>query len=112
MTRLSGLRSLEPSFGVGRRERPQYPLRGALGRSGSNDYAGTISALDKDGIRNGRLIPEMAALMERTQSINSKVIGNELLWRHKDEWEEIRKANDPKPVRNPPTKKVHRSPAS
>ncbi len=57
-------------------------LKGLAEDGGSNDYAGALSALDKEGISDPRVIPEMKALLARTRNINSEDIAKHLLARH------------------------------
>lgn len=69
-------------------------------------YVGTISDLDKDGIRDSRLVPQMVALLERTSNSNAKQIANDVIRRHKSEWEETGKQKYAAPIRQTPTTTV------
>jgi hypothetical protein len=71
-------------------------------------YVGTISDLDKEGIRDSRLVPEMVKLLDHagTGNNNSNQIANDVISRHKDEWEETRKHKYAPPVRHAPTMTV------
>jgi hypothetical protein len=73
--------------------------------AGSNEYASVLARLDKDGIRDARLVPEVMALMDRTESRTSTDIAIDVITRHKNQWEEARNATRPTYIRATPTRR-------
>ena len=71
-------------------------------------YVGTISDLDKEGMRDSRLVAEMVKLLDHagTGNNNANQIANDVISRHKSEWEESRTQKYAAPVRQTPTMKV------
>ncbi|MGA2688669.1 MAG: hypothetical protein ABSE85_11435 [Candidatus Korobacteraceae bacterium] len=57
-------------------------FRGLTNDDGSNEFAGALSRLDEDDIRDARLVTEMRSLVERTSNNNASSIAIKVLKRH------------------------------